>query len=106
MSLSDLARAAADSSITLVAALPAEISNPAPRAPAGVATTVTELLAWGKWIAFVCGVAGLIVSGIMMMLGRRNRSQMSADGAIGLPWVIGGLSVVVLAVPMVNNLFG
>ena len=33
-------------------------------------------------------------------------AQMSADGAIGLPWVIGGLSVVALAVPIVNNLFG
>ena len=84
----------------------ADLNNPAPRAPDGVATTVNTLLAWGKWIAFVCGVAGIIVSGIMMMLGRRNRSQMSADGAIGLPWVIGGLSVVALAVPMVNNLFG
>ena len=95
-----------DSATQVWAAVPADISNPAPVAPDGVQQTVTTLLAWGKWIAFVCGVAGLIVSGIMMMLGRRNRSQMSADGAIGLPWVIGGLSVVVLAVPMVNNLFG
>ena len=90
----------------VLAAVPTEIVNPAPQAPDGVQATVTTLLAWGKWIAFVCGVAGIIVSGIMMMLGRRNRSQMSADGAIGLPWVIGGLSVVALAVPMVNNLFG
>ena len=106
MILSHLVTAAVDSLSSVLAALPVEISNPAPKAPAGVSNTVTELLAWGKWIAFVCGVAGLIVSGIMMMLGRRNRSQMSADGAIGLPWVVGGLSVVVLAVPLVNNLFG
>ena len=92
--------------LSVAADVLADIDNPAPRAPDGVAGTVNTLLAWGKWIAFVCGVAGLIVSGIMMMLGRRNRSQMSADGAIGLPWVIGGLSVVALAVPIVNNLFG
>ena len=106
MTVPQLADAVGHTAARVLAALPAQISNPAPRAPAGVASTVSDLLAWGKWIAFVCGVAGLIVSGIMMMLGRRNRSQMSADGAIGLPWVIGGLSVVVLAVPMVNNLFG
>lgn len=106
MTVPQLADAVGHTAAHVLAALPAQISNPAPRAPAGVASTVSDLLAWGKWIAFVCGVAGLIVSGIMMMLGRRNRSQMSADGAIGLPWVIGGLSVVVLAVPMVNNLFG
>ena len=105
MSLTHLAAVAADTATTVLAAVGTDIGNPAPRAPAGVSNTVNELLAWGKWIAFVCGVAGLIVSGVMMMLGRRNRSQMSADGAIGLPWVIGGLSVVVLAVPMVNNLF-
>ena len=93
-------------SMSLLAAVPADINNPPAVPPQGVEQTVDQLLAWGKWIAFVCGVAGLIVSGIMMMLGRRNRSQMSADGAIGLPWVIGGLSCVVLAVPLVNNLFG
>ena len=66
---------------------------------------MNTLIGWGKWIAFVCGVAGIIVSGIMMMVGRRNRSSLSADGAVGLPWVVGGLSAVVLAVPLVNNLF-
>jgi len=35
--------------------------------------------------------------GIMMMIGRRNRSQLAAEGASGIPWVIGGLSVVSLA---------
>ena len=92
--------------VDLAAMIPADITNPPAQAPDGVETTVNTLLGWGKWIAFVCGVAGIVVSGIMMMLGRRNRSQMSADGAIGLPWVIGGLSCVVLAVPLVNNLFG
>lgn len=89
----------------VLASLPFDIANPPAVPPQGVESTVNMLLAWGKWIAFVAGVAGLIVSGIMMAVGRRNRSQMSADGAIGLPWVLGGLSVVVLAVPLVNNLF-
>lgn len=91
---------------SLAAVVPAELVNPPAQPPEGVEATVNTLLGWGKWIAFVCGVAGIVVSGMMMMLGRRNRSQMSADGAIGLPWVIGGLSCVVLAVPVVNNLFG
>lgn len=90
----------------LAAQFPANLTNPAPIAPEGVEATVNTLMGWGKWIAFVCGVGGLITSGVMMAVGRRNRSQMSADGAIGLPWVIGGLSVVALAVPLVNNLFG
>lgn len=97
--------AAAQHAAAIVAGLPAEIQDVPASAPDGVEGTINQLLGWGKWISFVAGVAGLIVCGVMMLLGRRNRSQMSADGAIGLPWVIGGLSVVVLAVPLVNNLF-
>ena len=48
MSLFDLARAAADSSITLLAALPADISNPAPRPRPGVATTVNRAAGLGQ----------------------------------------------------------
>ena len=39
-----------------------------------------------------------------MAVGRWSRSQMAADGAIGIPWVIGGLSVVLLSVPLVNQI--
>ncbi len=30
--------------------------------------------------------------GVMMAVGRRNRSSMAADGAAGIPWVLGGLT--------------
>ncbi len=91
--------------IDTLAGMPTEITDAPAAPPQGVEATVSTLLGWGKWVAFVCGVAGIIASGVMMMIGRRNRSQMSVDGATGLPWVIGGLSCVVLAVPVVNNLF-
>lgn len=88
------------------ALLPADdLNDPAPAAPtSGTATQIKDLMAWGKWIAMVAGFAGLVIAGIMMAVGRRSRSQMAADGAIGIPWVIGGLSVVLLAVPIVNQI--
>ena len=88
----------------LMAYLPSQLSPVSPQAPAGVESTITPLMGWGMWIALLAGFGGLVVSGIMMAVGRRNRSQMAADGAIGLPWVIGGLSVCAIAVPLVNAL--
>jgi hypothetical protein len=38
----------------------------------------------------------------MMMIGRRNRSSMAADGASGIPWAVGGLMVVSLASVVVS----
>ena len=97
---------AAKLTVYSLAILPTEdLNNPAPKAPTqGTASQVGDLMAWGKCMAMVAGFAGLVIAGIMMAVGRRSRSQMAADGAIGIPWVIGGLSVVLLAVPIVNQI--
>jgi drug/metabolite transporter (DMT)-like permease len=76
--------------------------NPAPVAPPGAASLGTDIISWFKWVALIAGVAGLIACGIMMMIGRRNRSSMAADGASGIPWAVGGLMVVSLASVVVS----
>lgn len=78
------------------------LSNPAPKAPDEVTKQWNTLMSLAKWCAFAAGALGLLVAGTMMSMGRRFRSSTAADGAMGVPWVIGGLSVVVLAVPIVN----
>lgn len=70
------------------------IPNPAPSAPPGLAVKASTILAWGKWGALVCGVAGLLICGGKMAIGHRNRASFAADGATGIPWVLGGLSLV------------
>ena len=40
----------------------------------------------------------------MLAVGRRNRSQLSVDAAVSLPYIVGGISLVMLAVPIVNML--
>jgi len=72
----------------------ATIPNPAPAIPPGAADKVSLLLSWLKGVGIVGGAAGLVICGIMMTVGRRNRSAMAADGAAGIPWVLGGLSLV------------
>jgi len=43
-----------------------------------------------------------MVCGIMMAVGRRNRSSFAADGAAGIPWVLGGLTLGVIAAAVVS----
>jgi hypothetical protein len=77
--------------------LAAGIPDPAPVAPPGLAGRVSTLLAWWKWGSLVAGVFGLIGCGAMMAIGRRNRSNLAADGATGIPWVLAGLTLIALS---------
>ncbi|ONI48500.1 hypothetical protein [Streptomyces sp. IB2014 011-1] len=72
-----------------------------PASPPGMETILPEWVGWAKYIAIGAGILGLIACGVMMMVGRRNRSHLSAEGASGLLWVLGGLSVVTLAAGVV-----
>ena len=80
--------------------------TPGPQAPPGLEALGTTVIAWLKWILVICGVGGLIWCGIMMAVGRRNRSAMAADGASGIPWVLGGLTCGVIAAAVVAMMLG
>jgi hypothetical protein len=76
--------------------------NPAPQAPPGLTAPVTTIIAWGKWGVMVCGVAGLLICAGKMAIGHRNRASFAADGATGVPWVLGGLSLAAVAAAIVS----
>lgn len=76
--------------------------NPAPQAPPGLIGPVTTMIAWGKWGVLVCGVAGLLICAGKMAIGHRNRATFAADGATGVPWVLGGLSLAAVASAIVG----
>jgi hypothetical protein len=73
------------------------VPDPDPSPPPGLSDDVNTLLGWWKWIALTAGVFGLTGCGAMMAIGRRSRSAMAADGATGIPWVLAGLTLIVLA---------
>ena len=87
--------------LAAVAAGPAP-PNPAPQAPPGLEKPVTTIVAWGKWGVLVCGVAGLLMCAGKMAIGHRNRATFAADGATGIPWVLGGLSLAAVAAAIVG----
>jgi len=80
--------------------------TPGPIAPPGLEDLGNTVIGWMKWILVICGVAGLMWCGIMMTIGRRNRSAMAADGASGIPWVLGGLTCGLVAAAVVAMMLG
>jgi hypothetical protein len=66
------------------------IPDPPPMAPSGLTQPVRTILGWMKWGTTIAGVIGLTICA-MMMVGRRSRSTVAADGAAGIPWVLLGL---------------
>ncbi len=82
----------------------ADPPNPAPAPPPGLEAPTAMFLSWLKWGALIAGSVGFTLSAIMMIVGRRNRSSMAADGASGIPWIIGGLSVASIAAGVVGVL--
>lgn len=77
--------------------------NPAPTPPPGLDTAADTFLGWMKWGGLIAGILGLFISAIMMMVGRRNRSTTAVDGATGIPWVLGGLTVMSFASAIVGQ---
>lgn len=78
------------------------VPNPPPQAPPGLSGPVDTVLAWGKWGVLVCGVAGLLICGGKMAIGHRSRATFAAEGATGVPWVLGGLSLAAVAASIVG----
>lgn len=77
------------------------VPNP-PAAPVpGLSGSVNTILGWVKWGALVAGSLGLTMCAVKMMIGHRNRSTFAADGAAGIPWVLGGLSLAAVGTSIV-----
>jgi hypothetical protein len=80
----------------------AGVPNPAPAPVPGLAGPVNTIIGWGKWLVMSLGVIGLLICGGQMAIGRRNRHSFAADGAAGIPWVLGGLSLATIAAGVVT----
>lgn len=77
--------------------------DPDPQEIPGLGPVASMFLGWGKWALIVGGVLGMFICGGMMILGRRNRSSTAVDGATGIPWVLGGLTIGAIAATIVGT---
>ena len=81
---------------------PPGVPNPNPVPVPGLVGPVTTIIGWGKWLVMILGVVGLLICGGQMAIGRRNRHSFAADGAAGIPWVLGGISLATIAAGVVT----
>jgi hypothetical protein len=77
-----------------------------PKAIPGLGPQINEWIGYVKTAAIAAGVIGILICSIMMMVGRRNRSHLSAEGATGLIWVLFGLSIASMAGGIVAGILG
>ena len=81
---------------------PTGVPNPAPLQVPGLAGPLNTIIGWGKWLVMYLGVIGLLICAAQMAIGRRNRHSFAADGAAGIPWVLGGVSLAVIAAGVIG----
>jgi hypothetical protein len=77
--------------------------NPPPAPlPGRLGEFSNSVIGWLKTLAIIFGVGMLVVSGIMVIVGRRNRNQFAQDGLVGTAWVVAGLAIVGSAATIVG----
>jgi len=80
----------------------AQVPDPGPTAPPGLEELAGLMLGWLKWGVLVCGIVGILICAMMVIVGRRNRSATAYEGLIGSAWVIGGLALASVAAMLVG----
>ncbi len=86
----------------LTAGVGSGVPDPAPASVPGLTGPVNTIISWAKWGVLVSGVLGLLIAAGKMTIGHRNRSTFAADGATAIPWVLGGLSLSLIAAYVVS----
>jgi len=99
----------------LAAVLPAEVTwDVRPRMPDwGVGGTqdpdgdpVGRFLNLAQGVVVVIGVIGILYSAAKMAIGKLGRSEVAADGIGGVVWTVMGVSLMLVAIPVVTTLVG
>ncbi len=80
----------------------AQVPNPEPAPPPGLGELAGQMLGWLKWGVLVCGIVGILICAMMLIVGRRNRSATAYEGLVGSAWVIGGLALASVAALLVG----
>lgn len=68
-----------------------------PKAIAGLATKISNLLGNAMWIGIICGVLGLIIAGAMIALHNRQGPGAGGEAVEKIGWTIAGVLIVVSA---------
>ncbi|MFC7331229.1 hypothetical protein [Marinactinospora rubrisoli] len=68
--------------------------------------SIQTILSWGQGIVVVIGIIGVLFCAGKMAVGKFGRSDLAAEGVGGLVWTVLGISLMLIAVPVIMLLLG
>ena len=77
-------------------------TNPDLPAVEGGHDPIQQVLNWGQGIIVVIGIIGILFAAGKMAIGKFGRSDLAADGVGGLVWTVMGISLMLVAVPIIR----
>lgn len=85
--------------------LPMQFRNVGPDFPPGIKPHMETLFGWGQAIVLGLGVLGILFAAGKMAVGKFGRSDLAADGVGSVVWIVFAVSLVLVAIPIVNTFF-
>jgi hypothetical protein len=67
------------------------------------ANPIEQVINWGQGIIVVIGIIGILFAAGKMAIGKFGRSDLAADGVGGLVWTIMGISLMLVAIPVIRT---
>ncbi|GAA1450013.1 hypothetical protein [Nocardiopsis tropica] len=62
---------------------------------------IQQVFSWGQGIIVVIGIIGILFAAGKMAIGKFGRSDLAADGVGGLVWTVMGISLMLVAIPVI-----
>ena len=69
--------------------------------PTGALDSINTLFSWGRGVVVVIGIIGVLFCAGKMAVGKFGRSDLAAEGVGGLVWTILGISLMLIAIPLI-----
>ncbi|MDA0563680.1 hypothetical protein LG943_04940 [Streptomonospora sp. S1-112] len=69
----------------------------------GSTNPIEQVINWGQGIIVVIGIIGILFAAGKMAIGKFGRSDLAADGVGGLVWTVMGISLMLVAIPVIRT---
>lgn len=67
---------------------------------------IQTIFSWGQGVIVIIGVIGVLFAAGKMAIGKFGRSDLAADGVGGLVWTVMGISLMLIAIPVITTVAG
>lgn len=65
-----------------------------------------QIFSWGQGVVVIIGIIGVLFAAGKMAIGKFGRSDLAADGVGSLVWVVFGISLMLIAIPLILTIGG